>query len=314
MQNCDITNNHLKDVMDKLRTYLENEEETPADLVLKFVFELKVSNLLIPAIQEDVDSLSFERLESDDEDSSYIPLFTDIEEYNNHVTEDVEYEPLTFDFDTYKDLVMENDFEGIVINVESNTMPIDRDFLSNMLFEVDTVEEEDYEVYSPEKLKEIFETVSNDSLLEFIRDEENNRDIEKLYVELSNSTLLNLTVSDDSLDEFVKDGIIDADDVDGFNLCCFEDDNIRFGAVFTDRQSLNKVAESDTELCYYGQVTVLSALFEYILRNDMDGIIVNPTTDDYFITRDDILPQASGIEVVIDNPSLENAIQYSFKL
>ena len=313
MQNCDITNNHLKDVIDNLRTYLEKEEETPADLVLKFVFELKVSNLLIPAIQED-DAFSFECLESDEDDDSYIPLFTDIEEYTSHVTEDLGYEPLTFDFDTYKELVMENDFEGIVINVESSAMPVDRDFLNNMLFDVDTVEDEDYEAYGPEKLKKIFETASNDSLLEFIRDEENNADIEKLYVELSNSTLLNLTVSDDPLDEFAQDGIIDADDIDGFNLCCFEDDNIRFGAVFTDRQSINKVLEADTELCYYGQVTVLSALFEYILRNDMDGIIINPATDDYFITRDDILPQASGIEVIIDDPSLENAIKYSFEL
>lgn len=313
MQNCDITNNHLKDVIDNLRTYLEKEEETPAELVLKFVFELKVSNLLIPAIEED-DAFSFERLESDDSDASYIPLFTDIEEYSNHVTEDLGYEPQTFDFDTYKELVMENDFEGIVINVESSSMPVDRDFLSNMLFDVDKVSDEDYEPYSPEKIKEIFETAENDSLLEFIRDEERNTDIEKLYVELSNSTLLNLTVSDDPLDEFAQDGIIDADDIDGFNLCCFEDDNIRFGAVFTDRQSINKILEADTELCYYGQVTVLSALFEYILRNDMDGVIINPGKDDYFITRDEILPQASGIEVVIDDPCLENAPDYSFIL
>lgn len=313
MQSCNITNNHLKDVMDNLRSYLEKEEEAPADLLLNFVFELKVSNLLIPASQED-DSLSFERLESDDDDSAFIPLFTDIEEYNKHVNEDFGYEPLTFDFETYKELVMENDFEGIMINIEGNFMPVDREFLNDMFFEVDTGESEDYEVYGPEKLKEIFETVTNDSLVEFIRDEENNTDIEKLYVELSNSTLLNITVSDDSLDEFAEDGIIDGDDVDGFNLCCFEDDDIRFGAVFTDAQSLKNVAKSDEDYSYYGQVTVLSALFDYILRNDMDGVVINPTTDDYFIARSDILPQASGIEVVIDDPGLENALEYSFIL
>ena len=313
MLDCDITNNHLKDVMDNLRTYLENEEEPPAELLLAFVFELKVSNLLIPAVEEG-DSLSFERLESDDDDSAFIPLFTDIEEYTKHVSEDLEFEPLSFVFETYKDLVLENDFEGIVINVESNFMPIDRDFIDEMFFEPDILLKEGYEVYGPEKIREIFETVTNDSLLEFIRDEDKNTDIEKLYVELSNSTLLNLTVSEESLDEFAKDGIIDANDVDGFTLCCFEDENINFGAVFTDRQVLDKVAKSEVEYSHYGQVTVLSALFDYILRNDMDGVIINPTEENYFIKREDILPQASGIEVVIDNPSLENSLDYSFIL
>ena len=52
MQSCNITNNHLKDVMDNLRSYLEKEEEAPADLLLNFVFELKVSNLLIPQFRK----------------------------------------------------------------------------------------------------------------------------------------------------------------------------------------------------------------------------------------------------------------------
>ena len=40
-----ITNNHLKDVVDELKRYLDEEKDAPVELIAKFICELKVSNL-----------------------------------------------------------------------------------------------------------------------------------------------------------------------------------------------------------------------------------------------------------------------------
>ena len=133
-------------------------------------------------------------------------------------------------------------------------------------------------------------------------------------MELSNSTLLNLVINDKPLDEFAKDGIIDADDVDGFSLCTIDNDEIHMGAIFTDKNAISKAINADSDLYYYGQVTVLSELFDFILRNDMDGVVINPNGEDYVIAREDILPQASGIEIIVENPVFRDSLDYAFIL
>lgn len=308
-----VTNNHLKDVVEDLRKFLDNEEDAPLELIMSFICELKVSNLLIPGAEEE-DSFAFEHIASEEDGSTYIPLFTDIEEYEKHSLEDSEFEPVSFDFEFYKDLVLENDIDGIILNVEGDFMPIERNFIEEMIQEFEVSQDDSTEPYKPEELKNIFENVSNDELVEFIRDDEANDDIEKLYVELSNSTLLNLVISDESLDGHANDGIITGDDVDGFSLCTIENEEIHLGAIFTDRQAIDKAINAESGLYYYGQVTVLSELFDFILRNDMDGVVINPNSDDYLIAREDILPQATGIEIIVENPVFRNSLDYAFML
>lgn len=308
-----VTNNHLKDVVEDLRKFLDNEEDAPLELIMSFICELKVSNLLIPGAEEE-DSFAFEHIASEEDGSTFIPLFTDIEEYEKHSLEDSEFEPVSFDFEFYKDLVLENDLDGIILNVEGDFMPIERNFIEEMIQEFEVSQDDSTEPYKPEELKNIFENVSNDELVEFIGDEEANDDIEKLYVELSNSTLLNLVISDESLDDYANDGIITGDDVDGFSLCTIENEEIHLGAIFTDRQAIDKAINAESGLYYYGQVTVLSELFDFILRNDMDGVVINPNSDDYLIAREDILPQATGIEIIVENPVFRNSLDYAFML
>ncbi len=308
-----ITNNHLNDVVDELKIYLDEEKDAPLELIAKFICELKVSNLLIPAVEEE-DAFAFEHIASEEDGSTYIPLFTDIDEYQKHAIEDSEFGPVAFDFDIYTDLILENELDGIILNVEGNFMPIEKLFIEEMFNIIETNDDDSVEAYNKEELKKIFENVTNESLVEFINDEDSNDDIERLYVELSNSTLLNLVINDNPLDEFAKDGIIDADDVDGFSLCTIDNDEIHMGAIFTDKNAISKAINADSDLHYYGQVTVLSELFDFILRNDMDGVVINPNGEDYVIARDDILPQASGIEIIVENPVFKDSLDYAFIL
>lgn len=313
MDYSDITNNHLKDVIHNLRKYLEKDEEAPFELILELVCELKVSRLLIPAIEEE-DAYLFEHLESEDDDSIFLPLFTDVEEYKKHIIDNDEYELISFDFDEYLEIMDENNFEAMFINPDGELMPLDQDFIKNFNFDFEIDIDEEIVPYEAQKIREIFEDAKNDSFLEFIRNDEINDSTEKMLVELSNSTLLAAVVSDEPLDEFAQDGIIDEEDVGGFTQLAVDDGNYRLGVLFTDKQALESASELDTNLHYYGQVAFLSEYFENILRNDIDGVLVNPNGESYVISRSEILTQASGVEVVVDDKKLFLASQYSFVL
>lgn len=313
MDYSDITNNHLKDVIHNLRKYLEKDEEAPFELILELVCELKVSRLLIPAIEEE-DAYLFEHLESEDDDSIFLPLFTDVEEYKKHIIDNDEYELISFDFDEYLEIMDENNFEAMFINPDGELMPLDQDFIKNFNFDFEIDIDEEIVPYEAQEIREIFEDAKNDSFLEFIRNDEINDSTEKMLVELSNSTLLAAVVSDEPLDEFAQDGIIDEEDVGGFTQLAVDDGNYRLGVLFTDKQALESASELDTNLHYYGQVAFLSEYFENILRNDIDGVLVNPNGESYVISRSEILTQASGVEVVVDDKKLFLASQYSFVL
>lgn len=313
MDYSDITNNHLKDVIHNLRKYLEKDEEAPFELILELVCELKVSRLLIPAIEEE-DAYLFEHLESEDDDSIFLPLFTDVEEYKKHIIDNDEYELISFDFDEYLEIMDENNFEAMFINPDGELMPLDQDFIKNFNFDFEIDIDEEIVPYEAQEIREIFENAKNDSFLEFIRNDEINDSTEKMLVELSNSTLLAAVVSDEPLDEFAQDGIIDEEDVGGFTQLAVDDGNYRLGVLFTDKQALESASELDTNLHYYGQVAFLSEYFENILRNDIDGVLVNPNGESYVISRSEILTQASGVEVVVDDKKLFLASQYSFVL
>jgi hypothetical protein len=312
MMDSNVTNNHLKAVVEIVKGKLESEEDPSLELLSRLICELKVSNLLLPANEKE-DTIEFEQLTSDEDQQMFIPVFTDIEEYNKHCGDDAQFNPIDFDFNYYMDLVLENEFEGLIINPDGNFLTLERKFLEDIDYDFEVAENQ-AEEYTPEEIKDIFESVENESLVEFIKDDEINEDIERLYVELSNSTLINLVVSDEPLDEYAKDGIICDSDVDGFGLCTIENDEFRFGAVFSDKKAAESAINPDSGLYYYGQVTVLSELFEFILLNDMDGVVINPNSDDYIISRSEILPQASGIEIVLDNPRLINSLDYAFPL
>lgn len=312
--NSIVTNEHLKDVIIVIKDYFEKDEDAPVELIFKFICELKVSNLLIPGLDEE-DAFSFEHIISEEDDSKFIPLFTDIEEYNKHTVEDEDLQPMAFDFEMYEELLLEDDeLDGIIINVDGPFIPIDKDFVKQMSEYPEITFEDDVEGYNAGELKSIFENITNDSLSESIKKEWDIDDTEDLFVELSSSTLLNLVISEQSLDEFAKDGIISADDVDGFELCTIEQDGLRFGAIFTDKQAIEKAINPESSLYYYGQITHVSRLFDFILRTDMDGVVINPNSDDYVIVRDEILSQATGIEVVVDNPNFKNSLDYAFML
>ncbi|MBQ7927362.1 MAG: SseB family protein [Methanobrevibacter sp.] len=310
MSQTSVRNKHLKETIDFAKVYLDDDEDTPMELFFELMNELKVSNLIMP-LAEDSDGVIFENVTFEEDNQTFIPLFTDIDEFSAYVSEDSQFEPVVFDFNQYVDLVCENDLDGIIINIEGKYLPLERDFLEDMYFESETAEE-DVEAYGASKLKEVLDSIDNTSLIELLTSG-NEFTLDELFAQLSSSTLLNLVVSEESLDGYADDGIINASDVDGFNLCNVEHGDIVLGGIYTDIDSIREVIKN-LDGNYYVQITRLTDLFDFILRNDMDGVMINPNTLDCIIMRTDFLPQASGIEVIVENPKFRNCLEYAFKI
>jgi len=304
------TNNYLKKAIEQIEQ--SNDDLNESVVLPNFIFELKMSNLLIPGI-DNGDELVYETLISEDDDSTFLPLFTDSEEFFKHYDEDSEYEPIENEFEIYAGISADESIDGIIINVESESFEVTKDLLE--IAEMDyEVAYEDVDVCTPQEIKEIYEGISNDDLDKFIADEANEDNLEGIMVELSNANVLNLVVSEEPLDESSEDGIIRASDVEGFSLCTMEDDTSRYGILFTSKDAISKVLPEDDGLYYYAQITNVASLFEFVLRNDMDGVIINPNGSEFFIPRSEIISQASGIELVIEDASLRDCLEYAFKL
>jgi hypothetical protein len=303
-----MSNNYLIKAIEAIQN-LGPENVDPKD-VTKLLFELKVSNLLIPAMDDD-DGLSYETFVLEDEDLILLPLFTSQEEFYRYYDEGDEFEPMENEFEIYAAIVGEEEIDGIVIDAEGVAARIPKDMVE--FAEADfSISFDDLETRSKKQIKKTYSRASNKSLVRFIEKESNKDNFEGLMVQLSNSDMLNLVVSHESLDGYAKNGVIKAMDAGGFNLFGVDDGEAFYAAMFTDKDAILKAIPENDGLHYYGQLTKVSSLFDFVLRNDMDGVIINPNTHDFIIPRSEFLSQASGIELVVEDQSFRNCLDYAF--
>ncbi len=303
-----IIKNHY--LIKSINELVNSGNDMDPNSVTDFIFELKVSNLLIPGV-DNGDELVYETLISDDE-MVYMPLFSSEEEFYKHYAKDSEYQPIDNEFDIYAGIAADENIDGIIIDVESLCFEIPMQIIEFAQADF-SVSHDDVKTRSVDEIRQVYDNLSNDDLIRFIREKSHEDKFEDLMVELSNADLLNLVVSPKSLDEFAQNGIIEASDVGGFSLCTLEDGESRYGIMFTDKDALLKAIDDDG-LNYYAQLTKVSELFDFVLRNDMDGVIINPFTDEFTIPRLEFLSQASGIELILEDASFRNCLDYAFLL
>lgn len=302
-----MTNNYLINAIKNL----EKENISPDDIT-NFVFELKVSNLLIP-VSEVNDELTFETLISQDGELVLLPLFTCEDEFYKIYGDEDDVEPMENEFELYAEIISDESIDGIVIDAGTLSATVPKDMVE--FAEADfAISYDDVETRSLKEIKDVYDNPQNEDLIKFIEDESNENDFEGLMVEMSNADLLNLVVSDESLDGFADGGAINADDVEGFSLFAIDDGDAVYGVLFTGKDAMLKAIPEGDDFAYYGQLTNVSELFNFVLRNDMDGVIINPNSNDFVIPRSAFLSQASGIEVVVEDKSFRNCLDYAFEL
>jgi hypothetical protein len=157
--------------------------------------------------------------------------------------------------------------------------------------------------YDASKLRQIGAEVSNDLLVEAIRKGEYDEDILEL---LGKSVLLNVVSSSQEC----EDGILHRHDAFDFKFTTVKEGKSEYGVLFT---GIDKIKESSyNQDNYYFQITNYFEVFKYVLMNDLDGVIINPGTDEFYIERHVLLRIYEDKR--LENPDLANSIDYAFKI
>ena len=256
------------------------------------------------------DDLDFEVLSDENEEVKIIPLFTDADEFYKYYPSDSKYAPLPNEISVYTSIVNEYDLDGCAFNPASSEFILEKELFDAIILDDEFEIDEDAEDYSAEEMYDISQKTTNDSLVEFIRSD--NDSFEELMLLLAESLLFNLAVSGSDLSQYAVDNIISKEDAGDFSICFTGDEDNHFGMLFTSVDAMRQTMDDEDENYYYYQINLFDDFLEFILLNDMDGIIINPGLDDYFITREYLLEAYHGL--TYNNPGFNRAADYAFIL
>lgn len=294
------TNKYLKSSISQISNFYRNNTQPPEDMYENLLMELRFSELLMPVVF-DGEHLSFPHIEVDD-GTKLLPLFTSDDELKKY-SED--FDRFANDIEYYVKLVGDFGFDGILIDLKSDELCIDNAMLKKIPRSHETRKNRGLD---PSRLREMALAEKNVALRSFIKDPSNFNRYDEISRLLVDSLILNVVVSEEDLSEIAEDGIISRDDSFTFTLYTKKSGRDHYGVVYTDTDAIVSFHET-LKYHYYVQVTNKHRVFDFILSNGMDGIIINPGTDEYYVPRQVLLRLFS--DDLLDE-RLENATRYAF--
>ena len=293
---------HLRVVIEDIYS---NNNELSEDLTLRLIHEFRYSNLYIPAKKEDF-TLNFIIYE-DDNGVKLTPLFTDPDEFNKFFKSEEDIELMQNSFELYQNILKTSDIEGYILNPASEKYVFSKEFILSIK-NIPKTNFYSTNAYTIDELKQIRNS-KNEDLERFIENPLNVGNYEALFERLANSRLLTLMVSGVDLSAKARDGVISM--MDSGPLAQMYTDNVG-GVYATIFSSENKIREVDTKQFKYSQVVNLAMLVNFVLAEDMEGIVLNPGSDDVLIPRVTLLRYSLGFEKFANDEKLCDAIYYMF--
>jgi hypothetical protein len=293
---------HLRAVIEDIYA---NGNELTEDLTVRLIHEFRYSNLFIPAKRDEF-TLNFIIYE-DDNGLKLTPLFTDRNEFEKFFKGEEDIELMQNSFELYRNVLMTSDIEGYILNPATEKYVFTKEFI----LEIKNVPKTNFystDTYSADELK-LLKGERNESLERFIENPRNVGNYEALFEMLSKSTILTLMVSDVDLKDKARNGIISM--MDSGPLAQMYTDNVggTYACIFS---SENKLKEVKTEKFKYSQIVNLAMLVNFVLTEDMDGIVLNPQTDNVLIPRVTLLRYSLGFERYANDEKLADAIYCMF--
>ena len=293
---------HLRTVIEDIYS---NDNQLTENLLTKLINEFRYSNLLIPAKSEN-GTLNF--IIYEENDSKFIPLFTDPDEFYKFFKDD-DIIFLENSFELYQNVLKTSDIEGYILNPASEKYLFSKEFILS----IKNIPKTNFyspNPYTKEELLEIKNNIDNSELEEFIENRNNIGDYEGLFEKLSSSTVLTLMISDSNLDSAAENGVISLQDY-GPVAQMYTD---RVGGVYaTIFSAEDKIKHVKTDKFKYSQIVNLATLVNFVLTEDMDGIVLNPESDNVLIPRSKLLKYSLGFEKFANDEKLSTSIFYIFK-
>jgi len=294
-----IKHENLKKSLEVLQS-----DELADDMIDRFVNELKHSNLILAAdIRESEIKLALVQIEGKD----YGFLFTDMDEFRKTISDD-DCGSQYYDFNVYQTLVEESMLDGYIINPSSIGFVLKKE----LILAIDDLPDHEFsaeEVYTASELKHLKDSMDNGDLEDFIRDSANIGKYEELFEKMSDSTMLTLMLSNEDLTGYSEDGIISLQKTGPLGFLYLDEIGGEYATVYTSEEKISNVA---TNLNKYSQIVNFSQMTNFVLNDDMDGIIINPNSDNILLTRDVLLEYSSLLEKKCNDTRLNTAIFHMF--
>lgn len=296
-----ITHEHLRTVIEDI--YLNNNELTQ-DLLLRLIHEFRYSNLYIPAKRQD-GTLNF--IIYEDEEGKITPLFTDLDEFHKFYRDD-DIQILNNPFELYQNIIKTTDIEGYILNPASEKYLFKKEFILS----IENIPKTNFysrNPYSESELRELYDSIDNKQLEAFIANRANVGDYEGLFEMLTSSRLLALMLSDYDLSSKAIDGLISQKQTGPLASMHVDSVGGKYATIFSSKSKLSDPATSKYR---YAQLVDLATLVNFVLSEDMDGIILNPQSDNVLIPRITLLKYSLGFEKFANDERLFESIYYLF--
>lgn len=262
--------------------------------------ELQFSTLLLPMDIEN-GTFSFPLLET--EEKMYAPVFTDIYEYNKiDFPEDFTLIPYEFDF--YLTLLDEK-IDGIVIDAEGERFPLIKEFQN--IIKPNHVFDYDPQVFTLNEIKQMKDSVNNEELEEFLKDESNWWDYEGLMELLLKSDLFTVVLSEEDISSKAENGVISLHDGEILPTALMAKATEQYVLIYTKE---DEVMFKNNPMHPYLQIVNLPELINRLLLDDLDGIILNENSQNITIPRKFLLNFMKDFK----SPNVDKYDDYAFVL
>ncbi|WP_458406401.1 SseB family protein [Methanobrevibacter sp.] len=301
MRKLFIKHNNLRKTLDDLHVEVDEIEDS---VIERFVNEIKHSSLIIAADKTE-DDINFRVFEFEGED--YGVLFTDMDEFRKSFSDD-ECESHMYDFAIYQKMVELGLIEGFLINPESECFLLKKELILKITDLPEHVYD-DEDAYTSKELKQIYDSIDNSKLEEFIENKDNIGRFDELFEHISNSVMLTLMISADDLTEYASDGVISMLKTGPLAFLYIDEVGGQYSTLFTSPDKMNFI---DTDLNKYSQIVNVSIMTNFILNDDMDGIIINPGSDNILLTREILFEYSPLLEKTCNDARLNSAIFHLF--
>ena len=294
--------NHLRCVIEDIYT---NGNDLTEDLASRLINEFRYSNLYIPARRKN-NTLNF--IIYEDEDSKITPLFTDTDEFHKFYKSDEDIQVLQNSFELYQNILKTTDIEGYILNPASEKYLFKKEFI----LAITNIPKTNFYTtnpYSEEELIALKNSIDNSALESFIANPNNIGDMPSLFEHMASSRLLALMLSD--LDIESENSLISLKKTGPIAQMHMDRIGGTYATIFTSDKKMSAV---NTPKFKYSQIINLATLVNFVLSEDLDGIVLNPESDNVLITRTNLLKYSLGFERYADDERLSEAMYYMFNI
>ena len=293
---------HLRTVIEDIHS---NGDMLTKDLLLKLINEFKYSNLYIPAKKEN-GTLNF--IIYEDDDAKITPLFTDMDEFRKFYS-DEDIQVLQNSFELYQNIIKTTDIEGYILNPASEKYLFTDEFILGIT-NLPKTSFFSSNPYTDIELRQMVDEANNSDLEEFISNRKNIGDYEGLFEKLSRSTALALMLSPNDLSGYAKNGIISMQETGPLAQLYVDRIGGESATIFSSKERMECIS---SQYYKYVQVVNVATMVNFVLSEDMDGIIINPESDNVLIPRSELLKYSLGFEKFANDERLSASIYYMFE-